>query len=131
MVVFFILADLTIWHTVLVSTHAPPPCRPPALIPFPPRPIFIIFQIKILCQNSLTRELKIRAVGFGFKKLQTCYKILIVHMLYIVSIVAFLYFTSFDSQAYSFGFSPLPPPPPALPPHLSPTHRHTQLFFLI
>ena len=41
-------------------------------------------QIWILCRNSLTRELKIRVVGFVLKKL----------------LVAFLYFTSFDRAQY-------------------------------
>ena len=35
-------------------------------------------QIWILCQNSLTRELKIRVVGFVLKKLLTYFEILIV-----------------------------------------------------
>ena len=36
------------------------------------------FQIWILCQNSLTRELKIRVVGFVLKKLFTHFEMLIV-----------------------------------------------------
>ena len=35
-------------------------------------------QIWILCQNSLTRELKIRVVGFVLKKLLTYFGMLIV-----------------------------------------------------
>ena len=35
-------------------------------------------QIWILCQNSLTRELKIRVVGFVLKKLLTYFEMLIV-----------------------------------------------------
>ena len=35
-------------------------------------------QIWILCQNSLTRELKIRTVGFVLKKLLTYFEVLIV-----------------------------------------------------
>ena len=35
-------------------------------------------QIRILCQNSLTRELKIRVVGFVRKKLLTYFEMLIV-----------------------------------------------------
>ena len=35
-------------------------------------------QIWILCQNSLTRELKIRVVGFVLKKLFTYFEMLIV-----------------------------------------------------
>ena len=40
--------------------------------------IFFLFQIWILCQNSLTRELKIRVVGFALKKFVTHFEILIV-----------------------------------------------------
>ena len=54
---FCILPLLTVWHTVLVSVFPPPP-QPL------PHPHFFSFQIWILCQNSLTRELKIRVVGF-------------------------------------------------------------------
>ena len=40
--------------------------------------IFFSFQIWILCRNSLTRELKIRVVGFAHKKLFTHFEMLIV-----------------------------------------------------
>ena len=44
------------------------------------------FQIWILCQNSLTRELKIRVVGFALQKLFTHFEILIVsHALHCVN----------------------------------------------
>ena len=49
----------------------PPPPPPP---PRPPKKN----QIWILCQNSLTRELKIRVVGFVLKKLLTYFEMLIV-----------------------------------------------------
>ena len=53
-------------------------------------------QIWILCQNSLTRELKIRVVGFVLKKLLTYFEMLIVpHVLQWVD-GCFLYFTAFD-----------------------------------
>ena len=53
-------------------------------------------QIWILCQNSLTRELKIRVVGFVLKKLLTYFEMLIVpHALQCVD-GCFLYFTAFD-----------------------------------
>ena len=43
----------TVWHTVLVSVPGTPP---------PPFPNFF-YQIELLCQNSLTRELTVRVVG--------------------------------------------------------------------
>ena len=53
-------------------------------------------QIWILCQNSLTRELKIRVVGYVLKKLLTYFEMLIVpHALQCVD-DCFLYFTAFD-----------------------------------
>ena len=54
-------------------------------------------QIWILCQNSLTRELKIRVVGFVRKKLLTYFEMLIVpHALQCVDGCFSLYFTAFD-----------------------------------
>ena len=48
--------------------------------------IFFFSEIWILCQNSLTRELKIRVVGFVLKKLFTHFEILIVsHVLHCVN----------------------------------------------
>ena len=44
----------------------------------PPPPKKKKNQIWILCQNSLTRELKIRVVGFVRKKLLTYFEMLIV-----------------------------------------------------
>ena len=42
------------------------------------KPTFFSFQIWILCQNSLTTELKIRVVGCVLKKLFTHFEMLIV-----------------------------------------------------
>ena len=68
-------------------------------IPPPPPPTTTTTkknQIWILCQNSLTRELKIRVVGFVLKKLLTYFEMLIVpHALQCVYLF-FLYFTAFD-----------------------------------
>ena len=50
------------------------PCPPP---PFKKKSD-LDSQIWILCQNSLTRELKIRVVGFVLKKLLTYFEMLIV-----------------------------------------------------
>ena len=47
-------------------------------VPPPPPPPNKKNQIWILCQNSLTRELKIRVVGFVLKKLLTYFEMLIV-----------------------------------------------------
>ena len=55
----------------------PPPARPPRPPP-PPLKKKKKNQIWILCQNSLTRELKIRVVGFVLKKLLTYFEMLIV-----------------------------------------------------
>ena len=55
-----------------IPWHNPPPTPPKKN------------QIWILCQNSLTRELKIRVVGFVHKKLLTYFEIVLYHMLYIV-----------------------------------------------
>ena len=46
--------------------------------PLPPPPQKKNNKIWILCQNSLTRELKIRVVGFVLKKLLTYLEMLIV-----------------------------------------------------
>ena len=96
---------------LLTSTPAPPPQPPATPAPF--------FQIWILCQNTLTRELTIRLVGFVLKKLfcLTYFEMLIVpHALHCSDVVFFLHFTSFDSLAYCFGFSAPPPRSPPLPP---------------
>ena len=50
----------------------------PDILPPPPPPKKKKKQIWILCQNSLTRELKIRVVGFVLKKLLTYFEMLIV-----------------------------------------------------
>ena len=44
----------------------------------PKGPLVYSFQIWILCQNSLTRQLKIRVVRFALKKLFTHFEMLIV-----------------------------------------------------
>ena len=50
-------------------------------------------QIWILCQNSLTRELKIRVVGFVLKKLLTYFEMLIVpHALQCVDSCFFVFY---------------------------------------
>ena len=68
-------------------------------------------QIWILCQNSLTRELKIRVVGFVRKKLLTYFEMLIVpHALHCVDCCIFV-FTSFDTVWHTVLVS-VPPPPP-------------------
>ena len=62
--------------------HIPPP--PP--LPPTQKKNFFLFQIWILCQNSLTRELKIRVVGFVLKKLLTFFENLIVpHALHCIN----------------------------------------------
>ena len=55
----------------LEQKRGPLPPPPP---PLPPKKN----QIWILCQNSLTRELKIRVIGFVRKKLLTYFDMLIV-----------------------------------------------------
>ena len=89
------------------STTLQPPAPPP-----PPPAKFFFFQIWILCQNPLTRELKIRVVRFVLKKLLTFFEMLIVpHALHCID-GCFLPHFSFDSLAYCFGLSTTPPPPP-------------------
>ena len=74
---FCILPLLTVWFQC--SLHLPPPSPPPSSF-------FFSFQIWILCQNSLTRELKIRVVRFALKKLFTHFEMLIVsHALHCVN----------------------------------------------
>ena len=60
------------WFTVF------PPPPPPSPTSNLETHIFFSFQIWILCQNSFTRELKIRVVGFVLKKLFTHFEMLIV-----------------------------------------------------
>ena len=63
------------------STTPPRPPRPPP----PQKKKYFFFQIWMLCQNSLTRELKIRVVGSVLKKLLTFFEMLIVpHALYCI-----------------------------------------------
>ena len=87
---------LTVWLTVLVSMFSPsPPPPPPHKHTF--NPTSFSFQIWILCQNSLTRKLKIRGVGFVLKKLFAHFEMLIVsHALHCVN-GPYLYSFSFDS----------------------------------
>ena len=92
-------------------------------IPPPPPPhqkkkkIFFL-QIWILCQNSLTRELKIRVVGFVLKKLFTYFVMLIVPLaLHCVDGCCFVFYRSWQSGILfwfqcSLHLSPPPPPPP-------------------
>ena len=73
--------------------------------PLPPKQQFF-FQIWILCQNFVTRELKIRVVGFALKKFLTYFEMLVVpHAL-------FFHFTSFDILACCVLVSALPRTPP-------------------
>ena len=66
-----------------ISTTLTPLPPHPRHHPPPPPAKKKLFQIWILCQNSLTRELKIRVVGFVLKKLLTFFENLIVpHALY-------------------------------------------------
>ena len=85
----------------------------------PPPPIFF-FQIWILCQNSLTRELKIRVVGFVLIKLLTYFEMYIVPPALHSVDIFFLYISSFPHLTQSgllFWFQCPPPPPPP--------HTHT------
>ena len=65
---------IKIWSKRGVPEVPPPPKKIP---PNPPPPLQRN-QIWILCQNSLTRELKIRVVGFVLKNLLTYFEMLIV-----------------------------------------------------
>ena len=91
---FCILPLWTVWHTVLVSVFPSPSPLPP-----PPPPFgFFSFQIWILCQNSLTRELKIRVEGFALKKLVTHFEMLIVlHALHCVNGHYFVFYLFWQS----------------------------------
>ena len=63
------------------------------------------FQIWILCQISLSRQLKIRGVGFVLTKLLTHFEMLIAsHALHCVN-GHYLYSFSFDSLVNCFGLS--------------------------
>ena len=99
------------------SLPHPHPTHPPT--PHPPKISFLFFYFSDLdsLSDSLTRELKIRVVGFVLKKLLTYFEMLIVpHALH------WLCFTSFDNQDYwfyCFGFTSPPP---------TPTHTHNFVF---
>ena len=78
---------LTYAAGTLLDHTAPPP--PP---PQKKKKIFL-FQIWIPCQNSLTRELKIRVVGFVLKKLLTFFENLIVpHALHCINGCFFVFY---------------------------------------
>ena len=71
-------------------------------------------QNKIVWQNSLTRKLKIRVVGFVLKKILTYFEMLIVpHALHCVDSCIFV-FTSFDTVWHTVLV--LVPPLPLFPP---------------
>ena len=83
---------------------------PPHLPPHPPLSKKKIFQIWILCQNSLTRELKIRVVGFVLKKLLTFFENLIVpHALHCINGCFFVVYLIWHSGIL-FWFQDIPPP---------------------
>ena len=87
-----------------------PACTPPPPPP-PQKKKKKKKQIWILWQNSLTRELNIKVVGFVLKKILTYFEMLIVpHALHCVDSCIFV-FTSFDTVC-CFGFSAARPPPP-------------------
>ena len=68
--------------------------------PPPPTPKKKKNQIWILCQNSLTRELKIRVVGFVLKKLLTYFEMLIVpHALQCVDGCFFVFYRIWHSAS--------------------------------
>ena len=89
------------------------PAHPSPLYPGPePPPPSPQNQVWVLCQNSLTRELKIRVVGFVLKKLLTHVEMLIVpHALHCVDSCIFVFYLIGHSLAYCFGFQCHPPPP--------------------
>ena len=93
------------------STTLPHAPTPPPAPPSKKKKKKKLFQMWILCQNSLTRELKIRGVGFVLKKLLTFFENLIVPPALHCIDGCFFVFTSFDSLAYCFGFSTTSPPP--------------------
>ena len=95
------------------STTLPPPPPPPR--PCPKKKKFF-FQIWILCQNSLTRELKIRVVGFVLKKLLTFFENLILpHALHCINGCFFVvYLIGHSGILFWFHDNPLPSPPPHL-----------------
>ena len=66
---------IKIWSKIGGPDLSPPPPPPPPR-PLPPKKRNT--DIWILCQNSLTRELKIRVVGFMHEKLLTYFEMLIV-----------------------------------------------------
>ena len=97
----------------------PPPPRPPPP-PAPKKKKKDFHQIWILCQNSLTRELKIRDVGFVLKKVIHIFVMLIVpHALHCVEGCCFVILpllTVWHTVLLSASLHP-PPPPPHPHPH--------------
>ena len=74
---------------------------------------FTAFDILLLWQNSLTREVNIKVVGFVLKKILKYFEMLIVpHALHCVDCCIFV-FTSFDTVWHTVLVSvPLQPPFP-------------------
>ena len=73
--------------------------------PPPPPPPKKKNQIWILCQNPLTRELKIRVVGFVLKKLLTYFEMLIVpHALQCVDGCFFVFYGIWHFASPEFFF---------------------------
>ena len=78
--------------------HLPPPPHPTP--PPTPKKNKKKNQIWILCKNSLTRELKIRVVGFVHKKLLTYFEMLIVpHALQCVDGCFFVFYRIWHSTS--------------------------------
>ena len=97
--------------TLLDHTPPPPPPPPP---PAQKKKNFF-FQIWILCQNSLTRELKIRVVGFVLKKLLTFFENLIqTHALHCINGCFFVVYLIWHSSIL-FWFHDTPPLPTTPP----------------
>ena len=89
---------MTVWFTVLVSMFPPP------LLPVPYTHFFFFSDLDSL-SKLLTKELKIRDVGFVLKKLFTHFEMLIVsHALHCVN-GHYLYSISFDSLLNYFGLN--------------------------
>ena len=109
---------IPIFFVCFFSVGIPISLTPPPPPPPPPRKKHL--QIWILCQHSLTRELKIRVVGFVLWKLLTYFVMLIVpHALHCVDGCCFAFYLSWQSGIL-FWFQcslNLPPPPPHPHPH--------------
>ena len=102
---------------LLAPFSTTPPLPPPPPPPPPPaqKKKYFFFQIWILCQNSLTRELKIRVVGFVLKKLLTFFENLILpHALPCINGCFFVFYLIWHSGIL-FWFHDNPPTPPHHP----------------